>query len=166
MADTLRVGIIGANLQGSWGVGAHLPALAAIEGVEAVAVATSRQETADATAAAFHIPHAFGDPRRLIDHPEVDAVAICVRVPAHRDLVLQALAAGKHVYCEWPLGRATAEARELLAAAAKAGVVHMIGLQSRSAPVLEHMKALIAEGAIGRVRSAALVRSCRYSVPG
>ena len=159
MADKLRVGVIGANLQGSWGVGAHLPALAALDGIEAVAVATSRQETADATARQFGIGHAFGDPASLIAHPDVDVVAICVRVPAHRDLVLQAIAAGKHVYCEWPLARDTAEARMLLEAAEKAGIVHMIGLQSRSSPVLNHARALIAAGEIGTVRSAGLVHS-------
>ncbi len=159
MANRLRVGVIGANLQGSWGVGAHLPALALLDDVEAVAVATSHQETADATASQFGIRHAFGDPRALIAHPDVDAVAICVRVPAHRDLVLQAIAAGKHVYCEWPLGRDTAEARLLLDAAEQAGIVHMVGLQSRSSPVLNHAKALIAAGEIGTVRSAGLVHS-------
>lgn len=159
MANRLRIGVIGANLQGSWGVGAHLPALALLDDIEAVAVATSRQETADATAKQFGIPHAFGDPRALIDHPDVDVVAICVRVPAHRDLVLQAIAAGKHIYCEWPLARDTAEARMLLEAADKAGIVHMVGLQSRSSPVLNHARALIAAGEIGTVRSAGLVHS-------
>ncbi|WP_162527099.1 Gfo/Idh/MocA family protein [Sphingomonas solaris] len=159
MASVLRVGIIGANLQGSWGVGAHLPALAALDTVRAVAVATTREETARATADAFGIPHAFGDPHALIAHPDVDAVAVCVRVPAHRDLVLAAIAAGKHVYCEWPLARDTAEARDLLSAARAAGVVHMVGLQSRSAPVLAHARALIASGAIGTPRSAALTHS-------
>lgn len=159
MGTKLRVGVIGANLQGSWGVLAHLPALAALDDVEAVAVATSRQETADATAQQFGIAHAFGDPRALIDHPDVDVVAICVRVPAHRDLVLRAIEAGKHVYCEWPLARDTAEAQTLLEAAEKAGIVHMVGLQSRSAPVLTYAKDLIAAGEIGTVRSAGLVHS-------
>jgi len=159
MGSKLRVGVIGANLQGSWGVWAHLPALAALDDVEAVAVATSRQETADATAQQFGVPNAFGDPNALIDHPDVDVVAICVRVPAHRDLVLRAIAAGKHVYCEWPLARDTAEARTLLEAAEKAGIVHMVGLQARSSPVLAYVKDLIAAGEIGTVRSAGLVHS-------
>ncbi len=159
MADIVRVGIIGANLQGSWGVGAHLPALAQLDRVRAIAVATTRDETARATADAFGMPHAFGDPLALIAHPEVDAVAICVRVPAHRELALAAIAAGKHVYCEWPLARDTAEAREVLTAAQSAGIVHMVGLQSRSAPMLAYAKALIADGAIGTPRSAALTHS-------
>jgi len=159
MRTKLRVGVIGANLQGSWGVWAHLPALAALDNVEAVAVATSRQETADASAQQFGVPNAFGDPAKLIDHPDVDVVAICVRVPAHRDLVLRAIDAGKHVYCEWPLARDTTEARMLLERAEKAGIVHMVGLQSRSSPVLGHAKELIARGEIGTVRSVGLTHS-------
>ena len=39
--------------------------------------------------------------------PDIDLVTVATRVPDHRELVLAALAAGKHVYCEWPLGAAT-----------------------------------------------------------
>lgn len=162
MTTKLRVGIIGANLQGSWGAWAHLPALAALEGFEASAVATTHLESAQATAAAFGIAHAFDDPRALAEHPDVDVVAVCVRVPAHRELVMQALDAGKHVYCEWPLGRNTAEATELRRAADARGVVAMVGLQARSSPLLNHVRDLIAEGTIGTVRSAALTHSADW----
>src|SRR3546814_8255308 len=70
-------------------------------------------ESAKATAARYGVAHAFDDPRQLAEHPDVDVVSVCVRVPAHRELVMLALEAGKHVYCEWPLGRDTDEAAEL-----------------------------------------------------
>ncbi len=159
MKAKLRVGVIGANLQGSWGAWAHLPALAALDDLEAVAVATSQLASAQATARQFGIAHAFDDPRALAEHPDVDVVAVCVRVPAHRELVMLALDAGKHVYCEWPLGRDTAEAQALHSAAAAAGKLHMVGLQARSSPVLAHVRDLIADGAIGTVRSAGLTHS-------
>ncbi|MDB5701751.1 MAG: hypothetical protein JWL66_1950, partial [Sphingomonadales bacterium] len=162
MTRKLRVGIIGANLQGSWGSWAHLPALAALDGFEAIAVATSHLESAQATAAQYGIAHAFDDPRQLVTHSDVDIVAVCVRVPAHRELVLMALEAGKHVYCEWPLGRDSAEAHELHEAAERAGVVHMVGLQSRSSPVIAHARAMIAAGEIGTVRSVGMIHSCDW----
>lgn len=162
MSAKLRVGVIGANLQGSWGAWAHLPALAAHPRMEAVAVATTHQESADAVAGKFGIAHAFADPRALAEHPDVDVVAVCVRVPAHRELVMLALDAGKHVYCEWPLGRETGEAEEMAREAEGKGLVHMVGLQARSSPVLAHLRDLIAEGAIGRVRSAGMVHSCDW----
>src|SRR3546814_5216850 len=68
----LRVGVIGANLQGSWGASAHLPALAALDELETVAVATSHMESAKATAARYGVAHAFDDPRQLAEHPDVD----------------------------------------------------------------------------------------------
>ena len=159
MTAKLRVGVIGANLQGSWGAGAHLPALAGLDRLEAIAVATNHRETAEASAAAFGVGHAFDDPRALVEHPEVDIVAICVRVPAHRELVELALDAGKHVYCEWPLGRDTAEAEALAEAAKARGVVHMVGLQARSSPLLRYVRDLIDEGTIGTVRSVGFVHA-------
>ena len=48
-----------------------------------------------------------------MESPEVDLVVVTVKVPHHRELVPSALEAGKHVYCEWPLGNGLAEARKL-----------------------------------------------------
>ena len=50
---------------------------------------------------------------RCLDHPDIDAVAVSLRVPAHYEPTMDALNAGKHVYTEWPLGRTTAEAVEM-----------------------------------------------------
>ena len=159
MSRKYGVGIIGANLQGSWGVYAHLPALAALERFQAMAVSTSHLESAQATAKQFGVKHAFDDARALAEHPDVDIVAICVRVPAHYELTMRAIEAGKHVYCEWPLGRDTAEADALSQAAAKRGVAAMAGLQARNSPVLNYLRDLLGEGAIGTVRSASILHS-------
>jgi predicted dehydrogenase len=159
MKDRIRVGIVGANSNGSWGTTAHLPALRALPQFEVVAVATAHQSTAEQTAAAFGIPSAFGDPYQLIALPEVDVVSVCVRVPAHYDFVMAALDAGKHVYCEWPLGRDTAEAGRMTAAASNKSLIHMVGLQARNAPVLERARDLIAEGFIGTVHACSLNHS-------
>jgi predicted dehydrogenase len=167
MPKKIRVGVIGANPQGSWGTFAHLPALSALPHFEAVAVATAHRDSAEQTARRFGIAHAFDDPRRLAEHPDVDVVSICVRVPAHLQLVTTAIEAGKHVYCEWPLGRDTAEARQMLALARRHGVVHMVGLQARQSPVLDRVRDLLAEGYIGTVRACSLNHSVDWiSKPG
>jgi predicted dehydrogenase len=153
---TLRVGIIGASAKGGWAKESHVPAVQQLVGLELVAIATHRQETADAAAQAFGIKSAYGNAADLIRDPNVDLVAICVRVPNHRDLVLDALAAGKHIYCEWPLGRNLAETEELAAAAHSAGVHAAIGLQARMNPAMHRARDLVASGAIGRVLSARL----------
>lgn len=80
-----------------------------------MAVATTSRASADATAVAFGAHAAYDDPRSLIRAADVHIVSVCVRAPYHRDLVLAALAARTHVYCEWPLGRDAPEAAEMAA---------------------------------------------------
>ena len=154
--ERIRVGIIGANLSYGWGARAHIPALRALPEFEVSAVSTTRMETAQETAKHFDIPLAFDDYRQLVVHPDVDLVAVCVRVPAHHELVMAALQAGKHVFCEWPFGRDLAEAVAMRDLALARGVRHMVGLQGRGEPAVQRMRALIADGYVGRVLAATL----------
>ena len=123
MTGPLRVGVIGANPNRGWSKDSHIPALRSLENVQLAAVATTSRASADRAAAAFGVGAAYDDPLEMISASDIDLVSVCVRVPYHRDLVLAALAAEKHVYCEWPLGRDRAEADEM-AAAARAHPVH------------------------------------------
>ncbi|MEV0599285.1 Gfo/Idh/MocA family oxidoreductase [Streptomyces sp. NPDC050315] len=152
----IRVGIVGANPDRSWAARAHVPALQALPEYEITAVGTTRAESARSAAREFGAAHAFTDAAELARHPDVDLVAVTVKVPAHAEPVRAALAAGKHVYCEWPLARTTAEAAELTAAAEAAGVHHTVGLQARLSPALRHARELIESGRIGRVVSASV----------
>jgi predicted dehydrogenase len=159
MTKRLRVGIIGVSAERGWARASHVPAVQRLEGVELAAVATSRQESAAAAATAFGAQKAYGTATDLLRDPDIDLVAVCVKVPEHRAVVLGALAAGKHVYCEWPLGRDVREAEELRDAATAAGVhgVHAaIGLQARMSPAVRRARELIAFGQLGRVLSARL----------
>src|SRR5262245_64275488 len=85
MADTIRVGIIGANPERSWALRAHIPALAALPQYTLQAVSTSRRESA-AAAKKFHAPLAFDTHTDLVTHPEVDLVVVSVKVPFHHEL--------------------------------------------------------------------------------
>ena len=165
MKGPLRVGVIGANPNRSWAKDSHIPALRSLENVQLAAVATTSRASADAAAAAFGVRAAYDDPRALITAPDIDIVSVCVRVPYHRDLVLAALAADKHVYCEWPLGRDRAEAAEM-AAAARARAVHVaIGLQAHMNPAARRAAELIAAGAIGRPLTARIFSSTTGFAP-
>ena len=152
----LRVGIIGASATRGWAKESHVPAVQQLAGLVLTAVATGSQPSAEAAARAFGALAGYGNAEDLIGTPDVDLVAVAVKVPDHLELVLGALAAGKHVYCEWPLGCELAETEELAAAARSAGVHAAIGLQTRSNPAARRAKTLIAAGAIGRVLSARL----------
>ncbi len=159
MKQELRVGIIGASADRGWAKDSHVPAVQKLAGLELAAVATGKQETADAAARAFGAKAAYGNAKQLIQDSNVDLVAICVKVPDHRELVLAALAAGKHIYCEWPLGRSFDETEELAVAAQTAGVHAAIGLQTRVNPAALRARDLIAAGAIGRVLNTRILSS-------
>jgi predicted dehydrogenase len=159
MADTdkIRVGIVGASPNRGFASIAHIPALQALPELELTAVCTTRQASADAAARHFGIPLAFADPEKLAQHPDVDLVTVCVKVPDHYRPVMAALDAGKHVYCEWPLGRDTDEAVRMLDAAERQGVVHAVGLQGQVSPAINYARDLIAQGHIGRVLSGTMI---------
>lgn len=156
MTKSLRVGLIGASAQRGWAKESHVIAVQKLAGLELAAIATHKQETADAAAKAFGAQSAYGNADDLIRDPNIDLVAVCVKVPNHRDLVLRALATGKHIYCEWPLGRNLTETEEIAAAARAAGVHVAIGLQTRMNSAMHRARDLVASGAIGRLLSARL----------
>src|SRR5271165_2026616 len=151
MADKIRLRLIGASVRGTWSARSHLPAVQASSDVELTAVCTTRADSAEAARRAWGARLAFDDYRKMIASPEIDAVAVVVRVPSHYAPTKAALQAGKHVYCEWPLGRTTAEAVELAALAKARGLVTAVGLQARVNPVLMHMKELVEAGFVGEV---------------
>ena len=90
-------------------------------------------------------------------HPDVDLVTVSVKVPDHYTPVMAAIDAGKHVYCEWPLGRNTDEAVRLLDAAERRGVRHAVGLQGQMSPAINYVKDLIADGYVGQVLTATMI---------
>ncbi len=157
MAKTLRVGVIGASAERGWAKVSHVPAIQQLDGLELAAVVTQDQPSADKAASAFGAARGYGDAKQLFADPDIDIVTVAVNVPAHRDLVLGALAAGKHLYCEYPLGRNRAEAEELAEAAGRAGVHVAIGLQLRSSPAARCAREMVAAGAVGRVLSARIL---------
>jgi predicted dehydrogenase len=151
MADKVRLGLIGASVRGTWSSRSHLPALQARSDIELTAVCTTKADSAEAARRAYGARLAFDDWRKMIASPEVDAVAVVVRVPSHYAPTKAALEAGKHVYCEWPLGRTTAEAEELAALARARGLVTAVGLQARVNPAVMYMKELVDSGNVGEM---------------
>jgi predicted dehydrogenase len=149
VADKIRLGFVGANVRSAWASVSHFPALLASPDVELTAVCTTRQETAEEARTALEAKLAFADWREMVRSPEIDAVAVVVRVPEHYGPTRAALEAGKHVYTEWPLGRNTAEAEELAALARTSGKQAVVGLQSRVSPTLMYVKELLDTGYVG-----------------
>ena len=151
MAEKIRLGLIGASVRGTWSARSHLPALQASSDVQLTAVCTTRADSAEVARQAWGARLAFDDYHKMVASPQIDAVAVVVRVPSHYGPIKAALEAGKHVYCEWPLGRTTAEAVELAALANANGLVTAVGLQARVNPAVMHTKELVEAGYVGEV---------------
>jgi predicted dehydrogenase len=159
MAAKIRVGIVGATVTvggSGWGANAHVPALQALLAYELKAVCTAHAESARASAAAFGAELAFDDVDAMLARPDIDLVAVVVRVPRHHDLVMKALDAGKAVFCEWPLGANLAEAERMASRAAERALPSAVGLQARSDPTLMHARELVQQGYVGDVLGASL----------
>ena len=153
MVDTIRLGLIGASVSGTWSARSHLPAVQASPDIKLTAVCTTKADSAEAARQVSGARLAFDDYRKMVSSPEIDAVAVVVRVPSHYAPTKAALEAGKHVYCEWPLGRTTSEAEELSALAKSNRLVTAVGLQARVNPALMHMKEQVEAGFVGEVLS-------------
>src|SRR3979490_1942814 len=150
-SDRLRVGFIGAT--GRWGPRAHMPAIQGVPETELYAVCTAHADTAQAAADKYGVERAYSDDKTMNANPQVEVTLVAVRVPKHYVLTKNALEAGKHVYCEWPLGANTKEAEELAALAHKMKVHTMVGLQRRASPAYQYLRDLVNEGYAGQVLS-------------
>src|SRR3989441_960160 len=155
--STLGVGIIGVSPVRGWAATAHIPALRALPNYEIRALSAHRAESARAAGEAFGVSAAFSDHEQLVTQPDIDVVAVTVKVPHHRELASAALAAGKAVYCEWPLGRDLDDARAMAALAAEQGVRTVVGLQARQAPAIDLVQELLSDAYVGEVLSTTIV---------
>ncbi len=156
-SSRIRVGIVGASASRGFAAIAHIPALRALPQFEIAAVCTARQDTAEAAARHYRVPLSFSDPEQLARHPDVDLVTVSVKVPDHYRPVMSAIAAGKHVYCEWPLGRDSEEAMQMLTAAQQRGIRHAVGLQGQMSPAINYVRDLVADGYVGAVLTATMI---------
>jgi predicted dehydrogenase len=104
-----------------------------------------------------------GDYREVLADPEVDVVSICAPNVLHREIGVAAAEAGKHFWIEKPVGRDARETGEVAAAARAAGVVTSIGFNYRHAPAVEHVRELVASGALGRITNVRAVFFSGYA---
>ncbi len=147
MPAKLRVGVIGTG----FGSTVQIPAFRADPRVEVAALASGQPGKARAVADRFGIPHAF-DAWADLAKAELDLVSITAPPWLHHPMTLAALGAGCHVLCEKPMALSAAEALAMLEAAERAGVAHLIDHELRFNPNRMRVRALIADGFVGRPR--------------
>lgn len=147
-ADRLGVAILGV---GGVSLANHIPGLLLCPGVEIKALADPSADAVARGAALAPGAARFTDPAAALAAPGVDAVVVATPNLHHKALVTAAVGAGKHVMCEKPLALSLADAREMHAAAARAGVRHMTAFTYRFVPAMRYLKHLVDDGFVGRV---------------
>jgi predicted dehydrogenase len=148
MADKVRWGVLStANI----GRSVVVPAIQSSANGEVAAVASRDAERAFGYATRFNIPNSYGSYEALLRDPDIEAVYIPLPNSLHAPWVLQAIAAGKHVLCEKPLGLSEAECLEMADAADRRGVRLMEAFMYRFHPQISAALTLLDNGAVGEL---------------
>ena len=162
MSDAINIGIIGAggmlpyHLRGFRQAGANV-----------LAVVDLDPETAAKTVAKWSIGRSFESVSSMLDAcPELDAVSIIVPNKFHKELSIQCLKAGKHVFCEKPPALNASELEEMIAAAKSSGRRLQFNFNNRARPESFAMMDYIRSGAVGRINSAQAKWIRRTGIPG
>jgi len=146
MSRKVNIGIIGAGRIGRL----HAEHLALrIPDANVLAIADIRLKAAEKCAADFQIPSAVKDHREIMEDPSIEAVVICSSTDTHTWMIEEAAAAGKHIFCEKPIGFDLSRIDQALKAVEKAGVKLQIGFNRRFDPSFRRAHELIAAGKIG-----------------
>lgn len=152
--DQIGIGIVGGGYMGK----AHAAAFASVGTVfetrqkpRLAAIAASTPASAARYARAFGFERAAQDWHDLVSDPAVQAVVIASPQETHLQIAKAALALGKPVLCEKPMGLDVAEARAMVAAAQAAGVANMVAYNYIRTPAAQYVRQLLAEGALGRI---------------
>ena len=154
-------------LIGSGGMAAYHLAGFRDAGAHVVALCGSNRPSAERAAAIHGIPRAFADPAAMFAAlPEIEAVSILTPNKSHAPLCLQALTAGKHVFCEKPPALTAAEMLQMKVAAEKSGRLLMFNFNNRARPESYALRDLIRSGAVGQINSAQAIWVRRTGIPG
>jgi predicted dehydrogenase len=151
--DEFGIGLIGTGFMGKAHALAYRAAKAVLGDVPSARLellCDTPGDRAQTMAAQFGFARSCDDWRALVTDPRVDIVSITTPNRLHKEMALAAIAAGKHVHCEKPMGLTLAEAEEMAQAAAKAGVKTIVGYNYIKNPAFQHACRLVHDGAIGR----------------
>lgn len=148
MADRVRLGIVGTS---NWAELMYLSTLRDHPDVELIALCGRSSARLSDLAGRFGIRGTYSDYRDLLARADLEAVAVVVPDDLHKEVVLAAIGRGLHVLCEKPLANSAGDARQMLDAATKAGVRHMVLFTWRWQPHFQYVKSLIDAGTFGRL---------------
>ena len=154
MVANIGVGLIGTGFMGkchtlAWkAVGTVFPDMPAITLAH---LAEVDADLARRRADEFGFARSTADWRTVVADPQVDVVSIAAPNEFHPEMVIAALEAGKHVWCEKPMAPAFADAERMARAARASGKVAVLGYNYIQSPAMRHISRLLADGAIGTI---------------
>jgi len=114
-----------------------------------IAIADIRMDAAERCGADLQIPSAVQDHREIMENPDIEAVIICSSIDTHAQMIEEAAAAGKHIFCEKPIDFDLARIDRALEAVDKAGVKLQIGFNRRFDPNFKRVREMVTAGKIG-----------------
>ncbi len=146
MSKRLRIGVIGAGRIGK----IHAESIATrLPQAELAAVADIYLPAAQETGEAFQVPIIVADYHVILTDPAIEAVAICSDTNTHAQIIQEAAAAGKHIFCEKPIDHSLAKIDAALTAVTQASVKLQIGFNRRFDPNFRKVRQMIVDGKIG-----------------
>ena len=152
----LSIGLIGSGFMGK----AHVFGFATAQKVFNIpaklnlhTLADVNKQAAKAAADEFGFTNSTDNWRELVQNPEIDIIDITAPNALHKEMALEAISAGKHVYCEKPLAPLVSDALEMTNAAEKMGVKTQVGFNYLCNPMITLAKEMIAAGELGEIRS-------------
>jgi len=149
VVERLRIGVIGLG----WFGEIHCETIVGVPNLELAALCTRTPERLAALGAKFGVSKTYRDYHDLLADPEIDAVSIVTMWDQHTEPAIAALQAGKHVFLEKPMASTVADCRAILAAAAQAKGILLVGHICRFNPRYRMAKQAIARGEIGQIVS-------------
>ncbi|MGI4790871.1 MAG: Gfo/Idh/MocA family protein [Janthinobacterium lividum] len=165
MAKPIGIGIIGT---GAVAQARHLPAFQKLQDegkVRLVALCDVNPEKLQPLSEQFGILHTFTDYRQMLALDTIDAVAVCTPNYLHKQPVLDAFAAGKHVLCEKPLAINAVEGAEMVATGQAAGRQFQVGYNLRFGPGAQAVRRFVDDGRLGEIYHARALALRRRGIP-
>ncbi len=116
-------------------------------------VADQSIELAETAASALGFQKATDDWHNLVSDPVIDVIDITAPNSFHKDMAIEAIKAGKHVYCEKPLAPSSQDAEEMVMAAKSAGITTQVGFNYLCNPMMSLARQMINQGSLGEILS-------------
>jgi predicted dehydrogenase len=161
MTDQLRVGVIGVG----WGSMVQVPAFRAAGGYEVAALCSRRAERVAQAGARLGVEDVSTDWERFVSRPDLDIISVCTPTDLHREQVLGAIGAGKHVLCEKPVALDPGQAAEMADAADAAGVATAVCFENRWGREKLALWQQVSEGLLGSPYFARVAIAADYFHP-